>query len=108
MAVNIQTGGKLLFPLTSRPAKPIPHPPVKLIAKTVSYGDRDIIVTIPFPDTIELVAVITNEVLAVPDWSGKSVKMAYSELGSGLIDQSQKMTVAAMQMAYMKVCAHRS
>ena len=29
-------------------------------------------------------------------------------LGSGLIDQSQKMTVAAMQMADMKVCAHRS
>jgi hypothetical protein len=29
-------------------------------------------------------------------------------LGSGLIDQSQKMTVAAMQMADMKVWAHRS
>ena len=30
------------------------------------------------------------------------------DLGSGLIDQSQKMTVAAMQMADMKVWAHRS
>ena len=29
-------------------------------------------------------------------------------LGSGLIDQSQKMTVAAIQMADMNVCAHRS
>lgn len=29
-------------------------------------------------------------------------------LGSGLIDQSQKMTIAAMQMADMKVWAHRS
>ena len=29
-------------------------------------------------------------------------------LGSGLIDYSQKMTMAAMQMADMKVCAHRS
>jgi hypothetical protein len=29
-------------------------------------------------------------------------------LGSGLIDQSQKMTVAAMEMADMKVWAHRS
>ena len=29
-------------------------------------------------------------------------------LGSGLIDHNQKMTVAAMQMADMKVCAHRS
>ncbi len=30
------------------------------------------------------------------------------ELGSGLIDHSQKMTAAAMQIADMKVCAHRS
>ena len=30
------------------------------------------------------------------------------ELGSGLIDQSQKMTVAAMQMAEKKVWEHRS
>jgi hypothetical protein len=29
-------------------------------------------------------------------------------LGSGLIDQSQKMSVAAMQMADIKVWAHRS
>jgi hypothetical protein len=29
-------------------------------------------------------------------------------VGSGLIDQSQNMTVAAMQMADMKVCAQRS
>ena len=29
-------------------------------------------------------------------------------LGSGLIAQSQKMTVAAIQMADMKVCAHLS
>jgi hypothetical protein len=31
-----------------------------------------------------------------------------SNLGSGLIDHSQKMTVAAMQIADMKVCAQRS
>ena len=30
------------------------------------------------------------------------------KLGSGLIDHIQKMTVAAMQIADMKVCAHRS
>lgn len=29
-------------------------------------------------------------------------------LGSGLIDHIQKITVAAMQIADMKVCAHRS
>ena len=35
-------------------------------------------------------------------------KSAKVVLGSGLIDQSQKMTVAAMEMADMKVWAHRS
>jgi len=30
------------------------------------------------------------------------------KLGSGLIDHIQKITVAAMQMADMNVCAHRS
>ena len=39
----------------------------------------------------------------------RAVAMAAAErLGSGLIDQSQKMTVAAMQMAEKKVWAHRS
>jgi predicted MFS family arabinose efflux permease len=33
---------------------------------------------------------------------------AGAPLGSGLIDHSQKMTVAARAMADMKVCAHRS
>lgn len=32
----------------------------------------------------------------------------FVDLGSGLIDQSQKITLAAMQMADMKVWAHRS
>ncbi|WP_299823283.1 hypothetical protein [uncultured Jannaschia sp.] len=31
-----------------------------------------------------------------------------NDLGSGLIDQTQKMTMAAMAMADMKVCAQRS
>jgi len=31
-----------------------------------------------------------------------------AKLGSGLIDQSQKMTAAAMQMVEKKVWAHRS
>jgi hypothetical protein len=32
----------------------------------------------------------------------------FRDLGSGLIDHSQEITVAAMQIADMKVCAHRS
>jgi phage baseplate assembly protein gpV len=38
----------------------------------------------------------------------KTLTAQGGDLGSGLIDQSQKMTVAAMQMADMKVCAQRS
>ena len=38
----------------------------------------------------------------------RQVERLLANLGSGLIDHNQKMTVAAMQMADMKVCAHRS
>jgi hypothetical protein len=38
----------------------------------------------------------------------KTISRPEYELGSGLIDYSQKMTTAAIQMADMKVCAHRS
>jgi hypothetical protein len=38
----------------------------------------------------------------------RELKGSTHQLGSGLIDQSQKMTVAAMQMADMKVWAQRS
>ena len=41
--------------------------------------------------------------ISVPDLGSISL-----DLGSGLIDHIQKITVAAMQMADMKVCAHRS
>lgn len=36
------------------------------------------------------------------------IQILGSRLGSGLIDQIQKMTMAAIAMADMKVCAHRS
>ena len=40
-------------------------------------------------------------------WINHGRKLENSILGSGLIDQIQKMTVAAMQMADMKVWAQR-
>jgi hypothetical protein len=47
-----------------------------------------------------------------PVWTPDQLVLAVSYtaycLGSGLIDQSQNMNVAAMQMADMKVWAHRS
>jgi len=41
-------------------------------------------------------------------FSAEGIALWVPTLGSGLIDQSQKMTVAAMEMADMKVWAHRS
>ncbi|MBA3678207.1 MAG: hypothetical protein H0W74_12540 [Sphingosinicella sp.] len=86
MAVKLTSGGKPLFPLTSPPPKPIPAPEPKLIAKVVSYEDREIIVTVPFPDSIELVAGVTNDILLVPDISGKSAKQLYTELDQEIQD----------------------
>lgn len=93
MAVKLTSGAKALFPLTSPPPKPTPEPDKALIAKVVSYGDREIIVTIPFPDSIELVAGITNDILDVPDLSGKSAKLMYSELD---LDIQQSLVEIAM------------
>jgi len=45
---------------------------------------------------------------AVSDLKPGNSRKEKQELGSGLIDQSQNMNVAAMQMADMKVWAHRS
>jgi|SRR3954470_17738065 len=80
MVVKLTSGGQLLYPLTSPPAKPTPAPPPELIAKTVSYGDREIAVTIPFPDSIELVTEIVNDLQQVPDLSLKSAKEIYLQL----------------------------
>jgi hypothetical protein len=41
-------------------------------------------------------------------WPVKSEDNAFFILGSGLIDYSQNMTVAAIAIADMNVCAHRS
>lgn len=80
MAVTITTGGKLFFPLTSPPPKPKPAPDPTIIAKVMVYGDRQITVTVPFPDTIELVARILNETQLQPDLSYKSQKLKYQQL----------------------------
>lgn len=90
MGVKLTSGAPLLFPLTSPPPKAEPLPAKALIWKTVTYADRKIIVTKPFPDTIELVAEIVNDILEVPDGSGKPVIQSYAELDqdikNGLIE----------------------
>ena len=73
-----------------------------------------------FDDSIEFAHLIDGYavleqlgVLDPPEWLEREASKARAgqfndDLGSGLIDHSQKMTVAAIQMADMKVWAHRS
>ena len=93
MVVKLGVGKQLLFPLTSPPSKPMPEPDPKLIAKAVSYGDREIVVTIPFPDTVELLCPILNDLLEVADLSGKPAKQTYNEL-----DQDIKASLPEVKM----------
>ena len=59
--------------------------------------------------SVSLAIVIATQAIAKDRYRQiSSNDMSKCALGSGLIDQSQKMTVAAMQMADMKVCAQRS
>jgi hypothetical protein len=85
MTVKVKIGGQLLFPLTSPPSKPKPAPENKLVAKVLDYEDRKIVVTIPFPDTVELVAQILNETQLQPDHSQKSQKLKYQQLDEDII-----------------------
>ena len=72
MPVAITPPGTLgAFPLTSPPSvKDEPKLEDNLLAKVMTYTDRKVWVTHPFPDTLELVAPITNDMQFVPDQSG--------------------------------------
>lgn len=76
MAVSISSGPKV-HSLTSPPEKPEPYPPSDLIAQSMEYGDRTILVTVPFPDTIALIAEVRNEHLANPSSTGGGAKKIY-------------------------------
>lgn len=82
--MQLTSGQKLVYPLTSPPAKPAPHPAPELIAKTVEYADRSIVVTIPFPDSIELITDVTNAMVLAPDTQGGSAKAIYNDIDADL------------------------
>lgn len=105
MAVAITpSGAAAAFPLTSTPAKPEPQPEEALIAKVMSYADRTVWVTHPQPDTIVLKAPILNEVLEVPDQSGKTAKEIYAQLDEEI---SHHLTwPAAEPVQKVKLIAH--
>jgi hypothetical protein len=50
---------------------------------------------------------LSEQARTIPHGDGRRTQFQY-DLGSGLIDHSQKMTVAAMQIADKNVWAHRS
>lgn len=84
MAVQLTSGQKQVSSLTSPPAKPDPAPKPELIAKTVEYADRSIVVTIPFPDSVELITDVTNAMMLAPDTQGGSAKAIYNEIDEQL------------------------
>jgi hypothetical protein len=84
MAVQIKTGGTPVYSLTSPPEQPTPQPPSELIAKKMQYGDRAVLVTVPFPDSIELIAEVLNEHLLTPDTTGEGTKTIYKKIDTDL------------------------
>jgi len=65
------------FPLTSPPPEPKNALDPNWIASEKHYGDRKLWITYPFPDKLNLVADLTDEMTLVPDVSGKSAKQIY-------------------------------
>lgn len=88
MAVKLTSGAKPVPSLTSPQPQPIPYPPEELIAEKVHYGDRDILVTVPFPDTIVLYTNILNYHLKQPYETGGE-KWICEELDKDLIQWVQ-------------------
>lgn len=80
MAIKITVGKVPVYSLTSRPEQPKPYPPEGLIAHKAEFEDRAIVVTVPFPDTIELTLDLLNEHQVTPDTSHKSAKQIYAAL----------------------------
>lgn len=85
MAVKISQGSAAVYSLTSRPEQPDPYPPEEFIAQGVEYPDREILVSIPFPDTVELTADILNDHHITPDTSKKSLKQVYAALDEEIL-----------------------
>ncbi|MFK4003837.1 hypothetical protein [Qipengyuania sp. NPDC077563] len=86
MPVQLNQPGKLTsFPLTSPLEEVKKNLGEDWIASLYYYGDRQIVITVPFPDTIRLTGDLLNEDLDVPDHSGKSVFAVYHELDLALL-----------------------
>ena len=86
MPVQLNQAGQLgSFPLTSPLEEMKKNLNEDWIASVNYHGDRQIVVTVPFPDTIRLTGDLLNEDLVVSDQSGKSVFAIYQELDLSLL-----------------------
>ena len=86
MPVQLNQPGQLpSFPLTSPLEEVKKHLGDDWIASLADYGNRQIVVTVPFPDTIRLTGDLLNEDFIVPDHSGKSVFAVYQEIDLELL-----------------------
>lgn len=84
MAVKISgKGAPVSFSLTSPPPKPEPKPSPALVWKTVKYIDRDIVVTVPFPDKIALITDVKPHHLINPPLAGPHSQM-FAEINADL------------------------
>ncbi|MDB5700692.1 MAG: hypothetical protein JWL66_891 [Sphingomonadales bacterium] len=82
--MKLTSGKPTVYSLTSPPEKPDPEPPKELIAKVMEYDDRKILVTVPFPDSIELITDVFNDLLMTPYATGGSAKSVYNEIDADL------------------------
>lgn len=100
MSVKVSQGASL-YSLTSPPDHPDPFPASEWIAETVAYADREILVTVPFPDTIELVANVLNEHLASPYETG-GVAEIYTAIDNDLHQQLKAMKLDGETLSQLK------
>ena len=84
------------------PGQPKPSSSGELLPDCSMQSGRDLAMN--SASNAEAVGARNNTRATLPDHAA----LKAGDLGSGLIDQSQKMTVAAMAMAEKKVWAHRS
>ena len=85
MAVHLTSGLAPVFSLTSPPEQPEPHPPQDFVAKKMAYGDREILLTVPFPDSVELITDVFNHHLMEPFATGESAKAVLKKMDEDLL-----------------------
>jgi hypothetical protein len=85
LATKVTIGKPALFPLTSPPKQPSKKPD-EVVYSLKDYGDRQVWVSLPFPDSVELVCDLRPGHLAAKDASDKTLEVQFAELDKKLYD----------------------